>query len=84
MLGEYNTRVDRFLAGPTDPKKLGLERRNHVKQVEGAARNIAAYAETFGSTGLRSPDSDVPPLEADPCRARAQRQVPRQILCTNI
>ena len=73
FLGEYNARVDRFLAGPTDPKKLGLERRNYVKQVEGAARDIAAYAETFAATGLRSPDSDVPPLEADLCRARAQR-----------
>ena len=55
-----------------------------MKQVQGTARDIAAYAETFESTGLRSPDGDVPPLEAGLCRARAQRQVPRQILCTNI
>ncbi|HSF12704.1 MAG TPA: hypothetical protein VLA50_06995 [Erythrobacter sp.] len=73
FLGEYNARVDRFLAGPTDPKKLGHERRTYVKQVEGAARDIAAYAETFESTGLRSPDSYVPPLDDDLCRARSQR-----------
>jgi hypothetical protein len=73
FLGEYNVRVDRFLAGPTDPKKLGLERRNYVKEVDGAARDIAAYADAFAATGVRSPDSDVPPLEADLCRARAQR-----------
>lgn len=73
LLGDYNARVDRFLAGPTDPKKLGLERRNYVKQVEGAARDIAAYAETFASTGVRSPDSYVPPLGDDICRAEMQR-----------
>lgn len=73
FLEAYNARVDRFLAGPTDPKKLGLERRNYVKQVEGAGRDIAAYRETFESTGDRSPDSDVPPLQDDICRAEAQR-----------
>lgn len=55
-----------------------------MKQVQGTARDIAAYAETFESTGLRSPDSDVPSLEADLCRAHAQRHDPQQILCTNI
>jgi len=73
FLGEYDARVDRFLAGPTDPKKLGLERRNYVKQVQGTARDIAAYAETFASTGVRSPDSYVPPLAEDICRAEMQR-----------
>ncbi|MFM7377608.1 MAG: hypothetical protein ACKO1O_05685 [Erythrobacter sp.] len=73
FLGEYNARVDRFLAGPTDPKKLGLERRNYVKQVEGAASYIAGYADTFASTGVRSPDSYVPPLADDICRAEMQR-----------
>lgn len=73
ILDGYNTRVDRFLAGPSDPKKLGLERRNYVKQVEGTARDIAAYRETFETTGVRSPDSYVPPLEDDICRAAAQR-----------
>lgn len=73
FLDAYNARVDRFLGGPTDPKKLGLERRNYVKQVEGTARDIAAYREAFDTTGQRSPDSYVPPLEQDICRAEAQR-----------
>lgn len=73
FLAEYNGRVDGFLAGPTDPKKLGLERRNYVKQVEGAARDIGAYADAFAATGVRSSDSYVPPLEDDICRARTQR-----------
>lgn len=73
MLEDYNARVDAFLAGPTDPKKLGLERKNYVKQVLGTARDIAAWRETFEATGQRSPDSDVPPVEADICRAQMQR-----------
>lgn len=73
FLAAYNAQVDRFLAGPTDPKKLGLERRNFTKQVEGTARDIAAYNEAFATTGQRSPDSYVPPLEDDICRAAAQR-----------
>lgn len=73
FLDAYNARVNRFLAGPTDPKKLGLERRNYAKQVEGTARDIAVYRETFEATGVRSPDSYVPPLEDDLCRAAAQR-----------
>jgi hypothetical protein len=74
FLDAYNARVDRFLAGPTDPKKLGLERRNYVKQVEGTARDIAAYREGFETTGVRSPDSFVPAIAEDICRAEAQRQ----------
>jgi len=75
FLDEYNAGVDRFLAGPTDPKKLGLERRNYVKQVLGTARDIAAYRETFESTGQRTPDSYVPPIEDDICRAETQRHM---------
>ncbi|QDH35741.1 hypothetical protein [Porphyrobacter sp. YT40] len=72
-LDAYNARVDRFLAGPSDPKKLGLERRSYVKQVLGTTRDIATLRETFAATGLRSPDSDVPPVDRDICRAEAQR-----------
>jgi hypothetical protein len=79
FLDAYNARVDRFLAGPTDPKKLGLERRNYVKQVEGTARDIAAYREAFAATGVRSPDSYVPPLEDDICRAAAQAHALRAL-----
>lgn len=73
FLQDYTANVDRFLAGPTDPKKLGLERRGYIKQVEGTARDIAAYRDAFAATGQRSPDSDVPPLQDDICRAERQR-----------
>ncbi|UYV17092.1 hypothetical protein [Porphyrobacter sp. ULC335] len=73
FLDAYNANVDRFLAGPTDPKKLGLERRNYVKQVLGTARDIGAYLGAFETSGQRSPDSYVPPVEDDICRAQAQK-----------
>ncbi len=62
-----------FLAGPSDPKKLGLERKNYLTQVMGAGRSIDSYLEGFNNAGKRSPDGYVPPLEQDICLAKGQR-----------
>lgn len=62
-----------FLGGPSDSKKLGLERRNYLAQVTGAPRDIAAYLANFQSAGKRGPDAFVPPTEQDVCMARGQR-----------
>jgi hypothetical protein len=70
---DYNNRVNAFLAGPTDAKKLNLERKNYVRQVLGAERDVAAYLSTFEETGKRGPEGYVPPVEEDLCRARTQR-----------
>lgn len=75
FVAEYNQRVEAFMAGPTDPKKLGLERKNYVKQVLGTERDIASYLSTFEETGKRSPDVFVPPLQNDLCRAQSQRNL---------
>lgn len=75
FVAEYNRQVDAFLAGPTDPKKLGLERRKYVQQVLGTERDIATYLSVFEETGKRSPDGFVPSLQADLCRAQAQRNL---------
>lgn len=74
FIAEYNQRVDQFLAGPTDAKKLNLERKNYVKQVLATQRDIAAYLATFEETGKRGPESYVPSVEQDLCRARDQLQ----------
>lgn len=73
FVAAFNQGVDQFLAGPADPKKLGLERARYVRQVLGTERDIAAYLGVFEQTGKRSPDGFVPTLEADICRAQAQR-----------
>jgi hypothetical protein len=73
FIADYNQRVDQFLSGPTDPKKLGLERKNYLKQVLGAERSIASFFSTFEETGKRSPEGYVPPLQDDLCRAQGQR-----------
>ena len=62
-----------FLAGPTDAKKLGLERKNYVRQVFGADRSIDSYLEAFNSVGRRGPAAYVPPVEQDICLAKGQR-----------
>lgn len=73
FVADYNQRVDAFLAGPIDPKKLGLERKNYVKQVLGTERSIASFLGTFEETGKRSPEGFVPPMQDDLCRAQGQR-----------
>lgn len=73
FVAEYNQRVDTFLAGPIDPKKLALERKNYVKQVLGTERSIASFIGVFEQTGERSPDGFVPSMQADICQAQAQR-----------
>lgn len=73
FLADYNGQVDAFLAGPTDPKKLNLERKNYVRQVLGTERSIIAYLGTYEETGKRSPDGMVAPLADDLCRAKLQR-----------
>lgn len=73
FIADYNQRVDQFLSGPTDPKKLGLERKNYVKQVLGTERSIASFLATFEETGKRSPEAFVPPVQDDLCRAQGQR-----------
>lgn len=73
FVAEYNQRVDRFLSGPSDPKKLALERKNYVKQVSGTERSIASFLGIFEDSGKRSPDGFVPSAQADICRAQAQR-----------
>ncbi|MFM5907926.1 MAG: hypothetical protein ACKOPO_10135 [Novosphingobium sp.] len=70
---EFVNRVNLFLAGPGDAKKLMLERRNYVRQVLGSERDIARYLETFETTGKRGPDGYVPSPAQDLCRARTQR-----------
>jgi hypothetical protein len=75
MLADYNQRVDQFLAGPSDPKKLALERKNYVKQVLATERSIASYLSVFETTGQRSPDGFVPSAERDLCRASGQRNL---------
>jgi hypothetical protein len=72
LVVDYEGRVDAFLAGPTDPKKLNLERKNYVRQVLGTERSIAAYLATFDETGKRGPEGFVSPIEQDICRAKAQ------------
>lgn len=62
-----------FLAGPSDPKKLGLERKNYLRQVTGAERSIDAYLQAFQNVGKRGPDGFVPTLEQDICTAKGQR-----------
>jgi hypothetical protein len=62
-----------FLAGPSDPKKLGLERKKYLAQVMGAGRSIDSYLEAFNSAGKRGPDGNVPPVEQDICMAKGQR-----------
>jgi hypothetical protein len=74
FIADYNARVNEFLSGPSDPKKLNLERKNYVKQILGAERDIAAYLATFDETGKRGPDVYVPPLAEDICRAKLQQR----------
>jgi hypothetical protein len=62
-----------FLAGPSDPKKLGLERKKYLAQVMGAGRSIDTYVEAFQQAGQRGPDGYVPPVEQDICMAKGQR-----------
>ena len=73
FIADYNARVDEFLAGPSDPKKLKLERGNYQRQVLGSGRDIDTYLATYAETGKRSPDGYVPPLAEDICRAKMQR-----------
>ena len=68
-----NRLLAEFLAGPSDPKKLGLERKNYLKQVAGAERSIDTYLQTFQNVGKRGPDGFVPTLEQDICSAKGQR-----------
>lgn len=62
-----------FLAGPSDPKKLGLERKKYLAQVMGAGRSIDTYVGAFQQAGQRGPDGYVPPVEQDICMAKGQR-----------
>jgi hypothetical protein len=74
FIAGYNAGVNAFLSGPSDPKKLNLERKNYIKQVLGAERDISAYVATYEETGKRSPESFVPLLADDVCRAKAQQR----------
>ena len=68
-----NRLLSDFLAGPTDAKKLGLERKNYLRQVLGAERSIDSYLEAFNNAGQRGPAGYVPPIEQDICLAMGQR-----------
>ncbi len=68
-----NRLLNDFLAGPADPKKLGLERRNYLKQVAGAERSIDSYLNIFQNVGRRDGEGYVPPVEQDICTAKGQR-----------
>ncbi|WP_430443852.1 hypothetical protein [Sphingorhabdus contaminans] len=68
-----NRLLSEFLAGPTDPKKLGLERKKYLGQVLGAERSIDSYLEAFNNAGQRGPAGYVPPIEQDICLAKGQR-----------
>ncbi|MFM5930582.1 MAG: hypothetical protein ACKOPQ_06710 [Novosphingobium sp.] len=70
---EFVSRVNAFLAGPSDSRKLTLERKNYVRQVLGTERDIATYLAVFDATGKRGPDGYVPSAAQDLCRARSQR-----------
>lgn len=65
--------VAEFLAGPGDPKKLKLERRNYLRQVNSAEASLATYQADYLAVGKRSVDAYVPPLDADICLARGLR-----------
>lgn len=73
-LASYKARVDEFLSGPTDAKKLKLERANFVRMVNSSDHDIATYLGGYQETGRRSPDAFVPPLPDDICRAQSQLQ----------
>lgn len=73
-LGAYRAHVDEFLAGPTDPKKLALERANYVRQVTSLDRDIATYDGEFEKAGKRGPEAFIPPLINDVCVAKVQQQ----------
>lgn len=68
-----NRLLSDFLAGPTDAKKLGLERKNYLRQVLGAELSIDSYLEAFNNAGQRGPAGYVPPIEQDICLAKGQR-----------
>ena len=68
-----NRLLSDFLAGPTDAKKLGLERKNYLRQVLGAERSIDSYLEAFNNAGQHGPAGYVPPIEQDICLAKGQR-----------
>lgn len=68
-----NRLLSDFLAGPTDAKKLSLERKNYLRQVLGAERSIDSYLEAFNNAGQRGPAGYVPPIEQDICLAKGQR-----------
>ena len=73
-LAAYTARVNEFLGGPTDPKKLGAERANYVRMVTGLDRDVATYEGTFETAGKRGPEAFIPPLINDICVARVQQQ----------
>lgn len=73
-LAAFNARVDEFLAGPTDPKKLNAERAGYVRTVTGLDRDIATYEGEFANAGKRGPEAFIPPLINDVCVARVQQQ----------
>ena len=62
-----------FLSGPSDAKKLGLERKKYLAQVLGAERSIDNYTEAFNNAVQRGPAGYVPPIEQDICLAKGQR-----------
>lgn len=68
-----NRLLSDFLAGPTDAKKLGLERKKYLGQALGAERSIDSYLEAFNNAGQRGPAGYVPPIEQDICLAKGQR-----------
>jgi hypothetical protein len=73
-LAAYGARVDEFLGGPTDPKKLKAERAGYVRMVTGLDRDIATYEGEFETAGKRGPEAFIPPLINDVCVARVQQQ----------
>ena len=74
-----NRLLSDFLAGPTDAKKLSLERKNYLRQVLGAERSIDSYLEAFNNAGQRGPAGYVPPIEQDICLAKGQRMSMRAL-----
>ena len=68
-----NRLLSDFLSGPSDAKKLGLERKKYLAQVLGAERSIDNYTDAFNNAGQRGPAGYVPPIEQDICLAKGQR-----------
>lgn len=76
-LAEYQQRVaamndlvDRFVAGPQDPKKMKIDKPTVARTMTSLLRTVDTYEGEYFATGKRGGDALVPPLRDDLCRAQ--------------